>query len=898
MSTTTTTIEAREVYPPKQLACPQFVVPFGAANGARAAYRVFLGSRAQRHLRADEVGLERLSDAWEQVRQFPWPLKERHPIKPSFVDLDPQVEDVAKCGEDAHLTLALLVAAMMAFEDLDERAQASFFSRVASIWALGCITGEGMHLTEDGLDSRVARFCEFCQADPSDRRHLLCVPSSARDLIAPLLEPWREELDIIEHTFVAEESLPEVFFGEVAARMHIMYVPDDGASEIAAFFDDFEQTWRRAHEQGTWGRSSGELSPGSMLGERYTIAKRLGAGGFAVVYEARDDKVDRQVAIKVIDLERSTDELHRPTYIKRFQREAKLAAKVKHACIVEIYDVGVVDGTMTPYMVMERLEGWDLEHQIRRYGAMPPERILPLFVEVLEGLGCAHEAGIIHKDLKPSNIFLRHPNSRREQLCILDFGVARQADADTGRLTRSDSVFGTPYYMAPEYSTSQITTPSLDVYQMGLILVELLMGSPVIHQTEPIVAMFQHVRGDLHIPAELLDGPLGPVIRRALALEYEARFADGFAFADALRAIDTSAMGALPVKPRLVPLNPTHAADTSDAYLQQTPRVGQLKLDTDEHRAAHAALAPTIDAPRADTAQQALLQDAKDRAISPASLERLRGVIPREPPKRTQETDTAPEEADQKDEKSLDDEPIVSYRSRAPYVAVTTLLSIGLAVALWFLFTGDDPAPKPSGGDVVTEYDRDLQELRARADRLPELLEEGRLEELIDEVEAMDKEEAKLTPSEVEQVRVLVESARAERPNRRLLDRALKEANQRDYLSALKIVRELPQDSVFRSHPDLEDILDRAKIALLPRIQQLRFEGRHEDAEVILLSLLAHYPDNPELRVLLMELQADVREMSYEAYDAAYQRFRAALAAARRAQRDVSEAVIPRELEP
>ena len=154
--------------------------------------------------------------------------------------------------------------------------------------------------------------------------------------------------------------------------------------------------------------------------------------------------------------------------------------------------MGVIDVRETPYMVMELLEGWDLEQHMRRHGPMDATRLLPLFIQALEGLGCAHEAGIVHKDLKPSNLFLKHPEKRHEQLSILDFGVARQVGTDTSRLTRTDSAFGTPHYMAPEYSTNQITTPALDVYQMGLILVECLTARPVIMHEDPVAALLLH----------------------------------------------------------------------------------------------------------------------------------------------------------------------------------------------------------------------------------------------------------------------------------------------------------------------------------------------------------------------------------------------------------------------
>ncbi len=286
-----------------------------------------------------------------------------------------------------------------------------------------------------------------------------------------------------------------------------------------------------------------QLGKGFVLNERYEIMRKLGAGGFAVVFLGRDLQIERDVAIKVMSTsETVTDPEVREQLLKRFRREASLAGRIDHPNVLNIYDYGVIDGEGEPFIVMEHLQGHDLESQFYKQGAMDPAHIVPLFIDTLVALGVAHERGIVHKDLKPSNLFLKRPGTRMESLCILDFGIAHIQREMRSRLTQAGQLMGTPAYLPPEYSTEQIVTPMLDVYQMGLILIESMTGEAVVQHSEPMAAMFQHVRGKLEVPKKLMESPLGPVLERALALEHEVRFENGLEFADALEAIAVEAI--------------------------------------------------------------------------------------------------------------------------------------------------------------------------------------------------------------------------------------------------------------------------------------------------------------------------------------------------------------------
>jgi serine/threonine protein kinase len=281
---------------------------------------------------------------------------------------------------------------------------------------------------------------------------------------------------------------------------------------------------------------AGKLLPkGTIVEEKYKITGILGAGGFAVVYGATQLNIDRPVALKVMNLPATGA---KKKAVERFTREARAAAGLHHPNTVTMHDIGFVDGN--PYIAMEPVVGRDLKRELRRNGAMQPERAVHLFIDTLDALALAHENGIVHRDLKPSNLVLTDPERRTEKLKIIDFGIARlRGDSSSVDLTGS-SVIGTPSYMAPEYIKDHIVSPALDVYQMGLILVELLTGSRLVSGENPYQCLMMHVSGRLPIPEPLLDSNFGPVITRALANDPKSRFKDAAEFRDALEQVDVA----------------------------------------------------------------------------------------------------------------------------------------------------------------------------------------------------------------------------------------------------------------------------------------------------------------------------------------------------------------------
>lgn len=292
---------------------------------------------------------------------------------------------------------------------------------------------------------------------------------------------------------------------------------------------------------------------GTMIQERYEIQRVVGSGGFALVFEAYDHKRRRSVAIKMMEMSGVKQKDKLAVYLKRFEREALLIAKLRHPNVLRIYGYGAHGEEQIPYMIVELLRGRDMHQHITTHGAVHASKVFPLFLPILDALGQAHENGVVHKDLCPSNLFWRYPDTPDESWCVLDFGIAYWRSA-AARLTAKNSFMGTPRYIAPEYAMTQSVGPTIDVYQLGLVLVELLCGAPVIRANDKLQALLAHTRGQLEVPARMRDTELWPVIRRALAREPEDRYPNAHAFAESLAQIPSANL------PHFLPDEPTISA--------------------------------------------------------------------------------------------------------------------------------------------------------------------------------------------------------------------------------------------------------------------------------------------------------------------------------------------------
>ena len=288
--------------------------------------------------------------------------------------------------------------------------------------------------------------------------------------------------------------------------------------------------------------SDNTIPVGTRIDEKYEILGTLGTGGFATVYRARHLMIDRDVALKVMDIQKGVD----PSYKERFFREAKIASKIQHNNVVSIYDIGVISQTQQPYIAMEMLVGHDLSHELEKNGPLSPKRAYVLFRPVLDALAEGHRQGIVHKDLKPENLFLIDPGGPHESMKVLDFGVARIDSSEVAKLTSAGQLLGTPRYLAPEYIKSQLVTPAIDVYQMALILSEALIGIPAV-SGDPYSAMMHHCQGDLRIADFLLEGEVGKVFCKAIALDNNERYQNCEEFAAALDTIEPYFESTIPI---------------------------------------------------------------------------------------------------------------------------------------------------------------------------------------------------------------------------------------------------------------------------------------------------------------------------------------------------------------
>ena len=197
-----------------------------------------------------------------------------------------------------------------------------------------------------------------------------------------------------------------------------------------------------------------QLDAGTRLKGRYVVEGEIGKGGFASVYLARDEIIDRSVALKVLSVDRlEGDKAQRA--MDRFLREARLAAKISHPSIVDIYDFGELDEVDAPFIVMECLDGDNLYDQIQEHGPLAPSWVLPNYCDILDALGEAHRQNVVHKDLKPGNIFLHRAGTRREIWKLVDFGVAHLDTPQNERITQTGFLSGTPQYLPPEYIQAQ-----------------------------------------------------------------------------------------------------------------------------------------------------------------------------------------------------------------------------------------------------------------------------------------------------------------------------------------------------------------------------------------------------------------------------------------------------------
>ncbi|MFD7837544.1 protein kinase [Streptomyces sp. NPDC059761] len=271
-----------------------------------------------------------------------------------------------------------------------------------------------------------------------------------------------------------------------------------------------------------WGR-------GTVLGDRYTLAERIGGGGMGEVWRADDDVLRRQVAVKVL-LPALLDDA---SFAARFRREATVLASLSHPGIVDVHDYGesrIDSGEQVAYIVMDLVDGRTLTEVRAQGGPLGVEQALDIAGQALDALHAAHLQGVTHRDIKPSNLMLGDDG----RVTVTDFGIARSSAASTG-ITDSHAVLGTALYMAPEQAEGLGAVAASDLYSMGVVCYELLTGEPPFTGESVVEIALKHIREPVpDLPAEF-PAPVRAFVARALAKRPEERYADASVMAAAAR---------------------------------------------------------------------------------------------------------------------------------------------------------------------------------------------------------------------------------------------------------------------------------------------------------------------------------------------------------------------------
>lgn len=264
------------------------------------------------------------------------------------------------------------------------------------------------------------------------------------------------------------------------------------------------------------------MSTPTLLGDRYRLGEVIGSGGMADVYLAKDELLGREVAVKVL-----RDPEPDPTDRARFMSEARTLAGLNHPHLVTLLDAGT--SADRPFLVMELVRGTNLGEATRRGGPVPPQRMAEVGAQVAEALAYVHDAGVVHRDVKPGNVLLREDR----RVLLADFGIARLVN-DTSHHTRVGTTIGSPAYFSPEQVQGLAVSPASDVFSLGLVLLEALTGERAYSGT-PTEAAMARLNRNPEIPSTL---PAGWVtLLRAMTDPEPTRRPDAKQVLERLRAL-------------------------------------------------------------------------------------------------------------------------------------------------------------------------------------------------------------------------------------------------------------------------------------------------------------------------------------------------------------------------
>jgi eukaryotic-like serine/threonine-protein kinase len=272
-----------------------------------------------------------------------------------------------------------------------------------------------------------------------------------------------------------------------------------------------------------------EAPPVTIGDGRYEVGQVIGSGGMAEVRLGRDLRIGRDVAIKLLRPDLGRD----PAFQTRFRREAQAAASLNSSAIVAVFDTGqdVIDGRVTPYIVMEYVKGRTLREVLNEDGRLLPGRALAITVEICHALEQAHAAGIVHRDIKPANVMLTEAG----QVKVMDFGIARALTGTSATMTQTAAVIGTAYYLSPEQARGEHVDARSDLYSTGCLLYELLTGAPPFTGDSAVAVAYQHVRED-PIPPSAIEPDVPPDVDAIVLVAMSKNPVNRYASAADMRA--------------------------------------------------------------------------------------------------------------------------------------------------------------------------------------------------------------------------------------------------------------------------------------------------------------------------------------------------------------------------
>jgi eukaryotic-like serine/threonine-protein kinase len=305
------------------------------------------------------------------------------------------------------------------------------------------------------------------------------------------------------------------------------------------------------------------LAPGTMIGP-FRIVRLLGRGGMATVYEAQDASLDRAVALKLLPAQFVYDE----AFARRFEREARVVARLEHPNIVPIYATGIDNGT--PWMSMRLLAGGSLAEIVA--GRPARQDVIRMLRQVALALDYAHSHGIVHRDIKPTNLLVDDGGG----VSVADFGLAQILGADAAR-TQSGVFAGTPHYMAPEQALGGALDHRCDIYSLGIVAYEMLVGEAPFSGESPVAVMFKQVHDALpDVPRDVAPPAVMRVIRTAAAKQPASRFSSASAFVDALDAAMADAGGPRRLQGRVAAAAAVLLIGAAGAWLVQGRNSGPM----------------------------------------------------------------------------------------------------------------------------------------------------------------------------------------------------------------------------------------------------------------------------------------------------------------------------------